>query len=128
MSEWSLDDQLRMVADSIAARVSGDGDGRELDPATLALLIPVIKCLIQCLMRNDDVSASGVKNRVCDLYERNSNRLIRRTATSIKHEYRQRGETINNQRARELAVATINEAMESDSSIVETTCNALSQD
>lgn len=126
---WSLDDELRVYVDGIAAKVTVvDGDGRGFDPATIMLLLPVIKALLQCFMRNDNLTASDVKANVIQFNDRNPRKLRRRTINAIKREYKQRGEKLSEERAAQLADAAIDEIIDADSTKVEMMCCALAEE
>ena len=106
MSEKSYNQQ---AAERVANRIP---DGFGVDPMTvLVLLQTVIPAFLDCLNRNDDTDPDTVFERVKTLYDRNPERLLRRTARNCRAQARHEGTRLSYPQAEDMARAIILEAI-----------------
>ena len=106
MSETTYNQQ---AAERVAKRIP---DGFGIDPLTiLALLQTVIPAFLDCLNRNDDTDPDTVFARVKTLYDRNPERLLRRTTRNCRARARREGTRLSYAQAEDMARAIILEAI-----------------
>ena len=106
MSETTYNQQ---AAERVAKRIP---DGFGIDPLTiLALLQTVIPAFLDCLNRNDDTDPDTVFARVKTLYDRNPERLLRRTTLNCLARAREEGTRLSRAQAEDMAMAIILEAI-----------------
>ena len=106
MSEKTYNQQ---AAERVANRIP---DGFGVDPMTvLVLLQTVIPAFLDCLNRNDDTDPDTVFQRVQSLYDRNPERLLRRTARNCRAQARREGTRLSYPQAEDMARAIILEAI-----------------
>ena len=99
----------QMAAERVAERIP---DGFGVDPMTvLVLLQTVIPAFLNCLNRNDDTDPDTVFNRVKKLYDRNPERLLRRTTRNCRAQSRREGTRLSYAQAEDMARAIILEAI-----------------
>ena len=102
----------QQAAERVANRIP---DGFGVDPMTvLVLLQTVIPAFLDCLNRNDDTDPDTVFDRVKTLYDRNPERLLRRTARNCRAQARRehRGQTrLSHAQSEDMARAIILEAI-----------------
>jgi len=106
MSEQTYNQQ---AAERVAKRIP---DGFGIDPMTvLVLLQTVIPAFLDCLNRNDDTDPDTVFQRVQSLYDRNPERLLRRTTRNCRSQARREGTRLSYAQAEDMARAIILEAI-----------------
>ena len=106
MSENTYNQQ---AAERVANRIP---DGFGVDPMTvLVLLQTVIPAFLDCLNRNDDTDPDTVFERVKTLYDKNPERLLRRTARNCRAQARREGTRLSRAQADDMAIAIIVEAI-----------------
>ena len=106
MSEKSYNQQ---AAERVANRIP---DGFGIDPMTvLVLLQTVIPAFLDCLNRNDDTDPDTVFQRVQSLYDKNPERLLRRTTRNCRSQARREGTRLSYPQAEDMARAIILEAI-----------------
>ena len=106
MSEKTYNQQ---AAERVANRIP---DGFGVDPMTvLVLLQTVIPAFVNCLNRNDDTDPDTVFERVKTLYDKNPERLLRRTARNCRAQARREGTRLSRAQADDMAIAIIVEAI-----------------
>ena len=106
MSEQTYNQQ---AAERVARRIP---DGFGVDPMTvLVLLQTVIPAFLDCLNRNDDTDPDTVFQRVQSLYDRNPERLLRRTTRNCRSQARREGTRLSYAQAEDMARAIILEAI-----------------
>ena len=106
MSEQTYNQQ---AAERVAKRIP---DGFGIDPMTvLVLLQTVIPAFLDCLNRNDDTDPDTVFERVKTLYDRNPERLLRRTTRNCRSQARREGTRLSYAQAEDMARAIILEAI-----------------
>ena len=106
MSETTYNQQ---AAERVAKRIP---DGFGIDPLTiLALLQTVIPAFLDCLNRNDDTDPDTVFERVKTLYDKNPERLLRRTTRNCRAQARRKGTRLSYAQAEDMARAIILEAI-----------------
>ena len=106
MSEKTYNQQ---AAERVANRIP---DGFGVDPMTvLVLLQTVIPAFLDCLNRNDDTDPDTVFQRVQSLYDRNPERLLRRTTRNCRAQARREGTRLSHAQAEDMARAIILEAI-----------------
>ena len=99
----------QMAAERVAERIP---DGFGVDPMTvLVLLQTVIPAFLDCLNRNDDTDPDTVFARVRSLYDRNPERLLRRTTRNCRAQARREGTRLTYAQAEDMARAIILEAI-----------------
>ena len=99
----------QQAAERVAERIP---DGFGVDPLTiLALLQTVIPAFLDCLNRNDDTDPDTVFARVRSLYDRNPERLLRRTTRNCRARARREGTRLSYAQAEDMARAIILEAI-----------------
>ena len=99
----------QMAAERVADRIP---DGFGVDPMTvLVLLQTVIPAFLDCLNRNDDTDPDNVFSRVRSLYDRNPERLLRRTTRNCRARARREGTRLTYGQAEDMARAIILEAI-----------------
>ena len=99
----------QMAAERVAERIP---DGFGVDPMTvLVLLQTVIPAFLDCLNRNDDTDPDTVFARVRSLYDKNPERLLRRTTRNCLRKSRREGTRLTYEQAEDMARAIILEAM-----------------
>ena len=99
----------QMAAERVADRIP---DGFGVDPMTvLVLLQTVIPAFLDCLNRNDDTDPDNVFARVRSLYDRNPERLLRRTTRNCRARARREGTRLTYGQAEDMARAIILEAI-----------------
>jgi len=77
----------------------------------LVLLQTVIPAFLDCLNRNDDTGPDTVFDRVKTLYDRNPERLLRRTTRNCRAQARREGTRLSHAQAEDMARAIILEAI-----------------
>jgi hypothetical protein len=106
MSEQTYNQQ---AAERVARRIP---DGFGVDPMTvLVLLQTVIPAFLDCLARNDDTDPDTVFERVKTLYDKNPERLLRRTSRNCRAQARREGTRLSRAQADDMAIAIIVEAI-----------------
>jgi len=106
MSEQTYNQQ---AAERVAKRIP---DGFGIDPMTvLVLLQTVIPAFLDCLNRNDDTDPDTVFERVKTLYDKNPERLLRRTTRNCRSQARREGTRLSYAQAEDMARAIILEAI-----------------
>ena len=106
MSEKTYNQQ---AAERVAERIP---DGFGIDPMTvLVLLQTVIPAFLDCLARNDDTDPDTVFERVKTLYDKNPERLLRRTSRNCRAQARREGTRLSRAQADDMAIAIIVEAI-----------------
>jgi hypothetical protein len=106
MSEKTYNQQ---AAERVAERIP---DNFGIDPMTvLVLLQTVIPAFLDCLNRNDDTDPDTVFERVQSLYDRNPERLLRRTTRNCRAQARREGTRLSYAQAEDMARAIILEAI-----------------
>ena len=106
MSEKTYNQQ---AAERVAERIP---DGFGVDPLIiLTLLQTVIPAFLDCLNRNDDTDPDTVFQRVKTLYDRNPERLLRRTTRNCRAQSRREGTRLSHAQAEDMARAIILEAI-----------------
>jgi len=106
MSEKTYNQQ---AAERVAERIP---DGFGIDPMTvLVLLQTVIPAFLDCLNRNDDTDPDTVFQRVQSLYDKNPERLLRRTTRNCRAQARREGTRLSYAQAEDMARAIILEAI-----------------
>ena len=106
MSEKTYNQQ---AAERVAKRIP---DGFGIDPMTvLVLLQTVIPAFLDCLNRNDDTDPDTVFERVKTLYDKNPERLLRRTTRNCRSQARREGTRLSYAQAEDMARAIILEAI-----------------
>jgi hypothetical protein len=106
MSEQTYNQQ---AAERVARRIP---DGFGVDPMTvLVLLQTVIPAFLDCLARNDDTDPDTVFERVKTLYDKNPERLLRRTSRNCRAQARREGTRLSRAQADDMAMAIIVEAI-----------------
>ena len=99
----------QMAAERVAERIP---DGFGVDPMTvLVLLQTVIPAFLNCLNRNDDTDPDTVFQRVQSLYDKNPERLLRRTTRNCRAQSRREGTRLSYAQAEDMARAIILEAI-----------------
>ena len=99
----------QMAAERVAERIP---DGFGVDPMTvLVLLQTVIPAFLDCLNRNDDTDPDTVFARVRSLYDKNPERLLRRTTRNCRAQARREGTRLSYAQATDMARAIILEAI-----------------
>ncbi len=99
----------QMAAERVAERIP---DGFGVDPMTvLVLLQTVIPAFLDCLNRNDDADPDTVLARVRSLYDKNPERLLRRTTRNCRAQARREGTRLTYAQAEDMARAIILEAI-----------------
>ena len=106
MSEQTYNQQ---AAERVARRIP---DGFGVDPMTvLVLLQTVIPAFLDCLARNDDTDPDTVFERVKTLYDKNPERLLRRTSRNCRAQARREGTRLSRAQADDMAIAIVIEAI-----------------
>ena len=106
MSEQTYNQQ---AAERVARRIP---DGFGVDPMTvLVLLQTIIPAFLDCLNRNDDTDPDTVFQRVKTLYDKNPERLLRRTTRNCRAQSRREGTRLSYAQAEDMARAIILEAI-----------------
>jgi len=106
MSEKTYNQQ---AAERVAERIP---DNFGIDPMTvLVLLQTVIPAFLDCLARNDDTDPDTVFERVKTLYDKNPERLLRRTSRNCRAQARREGTRLSRAQADDMAIAIIVEAI-----------------
>jgi len=77
----------------------------------LVLLQTVIPAFLDCLARNDDTDPDTVFERVKTLYDKNPERLLRRTSRNCRAQARREGTRLSRAQADDMAIAIIVEAI-----------------
>ena len=99
----------QQAAERVAKRIP---DGFGVDPMTvLVLLQTVIPAFVNCLNRNDDTDPDTVFNRVKKMYDRNPEKLLRRTKRNCLSTAREEGTRLSRAQAEDMAMAIILEAI-----------------
>ena len=99
----------QMAAERVAERIP---DGFGVDPMTvLVLLQTVIPAFLDCLNRNDDTDPDTVFARVQKMYDKNPERLLRRTTRNCRAQARREGTRLTYAQAEDMARAIILEAI-----------------
>ena len=99
----------QMAAERVAERIP---EGFGVDPMTvLVLLQTVIPAFLDCLQRNDDTNPDTAFARVRSLYDRNPERLLRRTTRNCRARARREGTRLTYGQAEDMARAIILEAI-----------------
>ena len=99
----------QQAAERVAERIP---DGFGIDPMTvLVLLQTVIPAFLDCLNRNDDTDPDTVFQRVQSLYDKNPERLLRRTTRNCRAQARREGTRLSYAQAEDMARAIILEAI-----------------
>jgi len=99
----------QQAAERVAERIP---DGFGVDPMTvLVLLQTVIPAFLDCLNRNDDTDPDTVFQRVQSLYDKNPERLLRRTTRNCRAQARREGTRLSYPQAEDMARAIILEAI-----------------
>jgi len=99
----------QQAAERVARRIP---DGFGVDPMTvLVLLQTVIPAFLDCLARNDDTDPDTVFERVKTLYDKNPERLLRRTSRNCRAQARREGTRLSRAQADDMAIAIILEAI-----------------
>lgn len=110
------------VQERIRDRV--DVERVSFDPVTILTIITIVLPLLsRCFNRNDDATPETTQERVAKLYQRDPERLLRRTAKNVRQKARRDGHRMPESEAREFARAIIEETLITPPEMVASVCS-----